>query len=118
MQVRSLWEDFQNLRAGDIFLASYPARSGRLGRGICLVLSCRAGAVEARTVTTQWPVTFDRTSLMGEYDGTPFTVTYAKPLPQDVQSGLLSLDRRFSAGDESKLTAEEKRALLFVAKLP
>ena len=83
------------------------------------MLSHSADVVEARTITTQWPLTFDRTSLIAvSKTGTPFTATYAKPLPQNVQSALLSLDRRYFAGGEARLTSEEKEALLFVADLP
>ena len=63
MQTDDLMASFRQLDVGDIFLATYPTQSGNVGSGIFLVIgSCKVW-IKARTVTTQWNVTFERSVL-------------------------------------------------------
>lgn len=116
MQSENLRENFRALTVGDIFLATYPGIGGERGTAICLVVAVRGDRIEARTVTTQWSLGFDRSSLKATLpSGTVFTVVHAQPLPPEVHSVLVGLDNRYFAGGEPTLTDDEKHALLSVA---
>lgn len=103
-----------NIAVGDIFNAECPSGAGLL----CLTLSVTEHAIQARTVTTQRLYEFDR--RLGRRLGgkSECVIDSVAALPADIHNILLGLDRRYRLGkdpDRFALTADEKRALVFVA---
>ena len=103
------------LTVGDIFHAESPNGASL----ICLVTSVTKDTIEARTVTTQFHCRIDRRTGVGKWSDrqVPCTVDSVAPLPAEVHSVMLEMDRkyRFERDPEKlKLNGAEKRALLFI----
>lgn len=102
---------------GDIFHAT-SADGAPL---VSLVTSITGTTILARTMTTQYPLKFDRQTgkgkLKGEVRAVPCTIDSIAPLPVDIHNVMLGLDRKFRLEwkeDRIKLNEDEKRALLFL----
>ena len=110
-------EVLANLVVGDIFHAT----SAKHSRLICLVTAVTDTVIHARTMTTQFLLKVDRQTGKGEVKGVtatiPCTIDSVTPLPVDIHSIMLGLDRksRLERNEErEKLTQDEIRALLFL----
>lgn len=107
----------RRLAAGDIFHAESPNGASL----VCLTLAVTETVVHARTVTTQHDLAFDRrtgVAVVGS-ESVVCTIDSAAPLPLEVHNAMLGLDRKFRLEkdlEKIKLTAAEKRALLYVDK--
>ena len=117
--------DLANLGVGDIFHAECPNGASV----ICLVLSVTPTTIEARRITTQESLSFDRQT--GVEQAAPeqavAIIDSVAPLPSEIYNVFLELDRKYGAlmamDEESrfqdleqfKLTDAEKKALIFVA---
>jgi len=113
----------RNLAAGDIFHARSPNGASL----VCLVTSVSDSKVCARRITTQEDLEFDRQSGI-ELGPIRSRIDSVAPLPTDIHNIFLEMDRRngeisrdikngFRLEDDPeriKLTADEKRALLFL----
>jgi hypothetical protein len=88
---------------------------------ICLVTAVTDTTIHARTMTTGYLLKVDRQTGEGEVEG-PIETTACKidsvsPLPVEIHNIMLGLDRksRLERNEErTKLTEDEKRALLFL----
>ena len=99
------------LTVGDIFHGE-----GSNGASlICLVTAITEASIQARTMTSQYDLEFDRQTGICEWGGETGVINSIAPLPADARETLLGLDRRYRSGDDSKLTDAEKHALIFVA---
>jgi hypothetical protein len=104
------------LAVGDIFHAEAPNGASL----ICLVVAVSEATIQARTVTTQTQLEFDRRTGIAQSgdDRVPCTINSAAPLPLDVHDVMLGIDRKFRLErdpERLKLNEAEIRALLFVA---
>src|SRR3954469_16570190 len=83
---------------------------------ICLVTLVANGQIWARRVTTQEHLVFDLTTGLAEISDNSVvcTIDTTAPLPANIHEVLLKLDRRYGAGEDSRLRREERDALLFV----
>jgi hypothetical protein len=113
-----------NLVVGDIFHAEAPNGAS----SICLVLSVNETAIQARRVTTQENLNFDRQTRVEQAtdEQALAVIKSVAPLPAEIQNVFLKLDQKYGvlmAMDEKarfadlkrlKLTDAEKKALLFV----
>jgi len=114
----------RNIAVGDIFHAEAPNGASL----ICLTRSVTETKIHARRVTTQSYHEFDRTTGVEECERNPCTIDSVAPLPPDIQNIILGLDRKYREAEyqraeypdkpwdpgESRLTDDQKRALLFV----
>ena len=112
------------LDVGDIFHAQAP-RGASL---VCLVLAVGERIIQARLVTTQENLEFDRTTgvKLNDKRKTPCVIDSVAPLPAEIHEVFLELDKkyrvlmamdereRFADLERLKLTDSEKKALLFV----
>jgi hypothetical protein len=103
-----------NLAVGDIFHAESPNGASL----ICLVVAVTKATIQARTVTTQEHLEFNRQTGIAEWGDEPVlcTVDSVAPLPADIYNVMLGIDRKFRREHESerlKLSDAEKRALLY-----
>jgi hypothetical protein len=114
----TLSDDFQTLAVGDVFYAEYASIEQDSGAAICLVVDHTPDVIVARTVTTQWLLSFDRKTLTapGRAGPATFRVRSVKPLPADIRFVLVGLDARYRAGDNPRLSDAEKHALIFAAE--
>jgi hypothetical protein len=116
-----------HLTVGDIFHADSP-NGAHL---ICLATSVTETTIHARSVTNDQYMEFDRKTGAGivtwRERKTPCTVYSTSPLPEDIHSIILEMDRKTrlaerptdrSTQDEAQpwLNDNERRALLYVAK--
>src|SRR5262249_502900 len=104
-----------NLTVGGIFHAESPNGTSL----ICLIIAVTRTTIQARTVTTQKHLEFDRQTGVAEWgdEAVLSTVDSVAPLPVDIHNVILRIDRKFSLEQEPerlKLNDAEKRALLFV----
>ena len=113
------------LNVGDIFHAESPSGASL----ICLVLSVDKGTIQARRVTTQENLEFDRMTgvKVGDDRETPCVIDSVAALPSEIHDVFLELDEKYRAlmaMDEKsrfedlewlKLTDAERKALLFIA---
>jgi hypothetical protein len=99
-----------SLAVGDIFHAE--ADNG--ASLICLVTDVTDTAIQARTVTTQISLDFDRQSSIGKWGKGTCVVDSIAPLPAEIRHALLGLDRRYALGGDPRLLDTEQRALVFV----
>ncbi|MBA2397161.1 MAG: hypothetical protein H0V72_00335 [Bradyrhizobium sp.] len=104
-----------NLAVGDIFHAECPNGSSL----ICLAAAVTKTIIQARTVTTQKHLEFDRRTGIAELGDELVlcTVDSVAPLPADIHNAVLGIDRKFRLEQEPerlKLSASEKRALLYI----
>ncbi|WP_146014143.1 hypothetical protein [Trinickia dabaoshanensis] len=105
----------RNLVVGDVFHAESPNGASL----ICLVTQVDEISIYARTVTTQVQYLFDRrTGLSGSNnDQVTCTIDSIEPLPVEVYSTILGIDRKFRLScspEKFKLNEAEKSALVFV----
>lgn len=111
------------LRVGDIFHAEYPNGA----KCICLVLSVHDGSIQARRVTSQEILEFDRGNGVEKRGrGYPLAVINSvAPLPAHTHNVFVELDRKYGAvhGQKEvfeqnpgyfKLTDVEKNAFRFI----
>jgi hypothetical protein len=107
--------NFDKLQVGDFFHAVCPNRASL----ICLVTAVTDAEIYARRVTTQDDLVFDRRTgitVRGPVSA-PGTIISVAPLPVDIHSIMLELDRRYRLGQEPdrfKLTDVEKQAFIFL----
>jgi hypothetical protein len=112
-----------NLSTGDIFHAEYPNGA----KCICLVLTVTDATIQARRITSQEDLEFDRQNGMEKVvEGEPLAViTSVAPLPIEIHNVFLELDRKYRAvrGQKDivqrhpeyfKLTDAEKKAFLSI----
>jgi hypothetical protein len=105
----------RNIVPGDIFHGHWPNGASL----ICLVTRVEGSVIEARTVTSQYELMFDRDTgqeLHGDQKGLGIIDSVA-PLPLDVHNIFLGLDRRMRLernSERMKLSEAEKKAILFV----
>jgi hypothetical protein len=112
-----------NLNVGDIFHAEYSNGASC----ICLVLSVNDRTIEARRVTSQENLKFDRhTGIEKANDRQALAVINSvAPLPPEIHSTFLALDEKYGAvhgrrevfernPEYYKLTDAEKKAFRFV----
>src|SRR5947207_853489 len=105
----------RKLVAGDVFHAESPNGASL----ICLVISVTENTIQARTVTTQIHLEFDRETGIAEYgiELVPCTIDSVAPLPLEIYNVILGIDRKFRLEnnlERFKLSDAEKRALLYV----
>jgi hypothetical protein len=100
----------RSLAVGDIFHAE-----GDNGASlICLITAITDTAIQARTVTSQLSLDFDRQTGIGGWGKGTCVVDSIAPLPTEIRDALLGLDRRYALGGDPKLLDAEKRTLVFV----
>jgi hypothetical protein len=102
---------FRAVAVGDIF-------HGEGGNGaslICLATAVTKDTIHARTITSQYELEFDRGTGVCEWGTSTGIIDSVAQLPNEIRRDLLSLDRRYRAGDNATLSDAEKRALIFVA---
>jgi len=113
------------LDIGDIFHAEYPNGA----KCICLVLSVNDATIQARRVTSQESLEFDRQTGIEKANGEePLAVINSvAPLPAEIHNVFLELDRKYAAvhgrddifernPEYFKLTDAEKKAFRFIDK--
>ena len=81
-----------SLAVGDIFHAESPNAASL----ICLVLAVTETTIQARTMTHQIHLEFDRQTGVAEWgdDRVPCVVDSVAPLPADIHNVMLGLDRK------------------------
>ena len=113
-----------NLSVGDIFHAECPNGASC----VCLVLALDDIAIQARRVTTQENLKFNRETGVEQVtdEQTPAVINSVAPLPVEIHDALLKLDQkykalmtmdeksRFTDPERLRLTDAEKKALIFV----
>jgi hypothetical protein len=99
-----------SLTIGDLF----HAEGDNGAKLICLVTGVIEKTVEARTVTSQIWLEFDRRTGIGKRGNGTCEIDSIAPLPIEIRDVLLGLDQRYVRGEDPKLLDTEKRALLFV----
>lgn len=111
-----------DLDIGDTFHAAYPNGASC----VCVVLSVNGNVIHAKRMTTQEDIDFDReTGVEKCPDGEAKAVMNSiEQLPPDIRDTLFGLYRKYSGITQKdwkeedlerfKLTASEKKALLFV----
>jgi hypothetical protein len=102
------------LVAGDIFHAS-----GQKGASlICLTVSVTEATIQARRVTTQEDLEFDRQTGIEKCDDRPASrIDSVAPLPLPVLNVILGIDRKYRLlqdPEQGKLTDAEIKALVYV----
>lgn len=116
----------RKIAVGDIF----HARATNDASFICLALQVREKTIFARRMTTQSVHEFDRTTGIEGPEHSPLIIDSIEPLPADIRDEMLGLDRKYQEDEqhraedsnwkmpdeEAKLTAEQIRTLLFIAK--
>lgn len=107
-----------NLVVGDIFHAEYPNGA----KCICLVMSVNDTIIQAKRITSQDILQFDRRTgieKVGEEDPVAIINSVA-PLPTEIHDTFLELDRKYKKytpdqdPEQFKLTETEKKALRFI----
>jgi len=94
---------------------------------ICLVTAVTDRLIQTRTVTSQYEFDFNRDTGVAEVsdEKTPCVINSIAPLPADTHQIMLGLDRKFRVvidwekpndWEKVKLTKDEIRGLIFVAK--
>jgi hypothetical protein len=113
----------RKLAVGDIFHARNPETSASL---VCLVTGLDDGTIYARRIHTQDDVRFDRTTGL-RMPSARTRIDCVTPFPPDIHNIFLQMDRKhrehtemFLKGiepeaEQRKLTAEERRANLFIS---
>ena len=103
----------KNLAVGDIFHAECPNGASL----ICLVMAVTKTRIQARTMTHQIYLEFDRKTGVAKWGDVPCVVDSVAPLPVDIHNVMLGLDRKMRLEQDPerfKLNDAEKRALIFV----
>jgi hypothetical protein len=100
------------LAVGDLF----HARSPNGAKLICLAIFATETTIQARRVTTQEPLEFDRrTGVEISDDGPDCRIDSVTPLPADLRSVIMGIDRKYRAErdpERLKLTGAEIKALV------
>jgi hypothetical protein len=114
-----------NLDVGDIFHAEYPNGASC----VCLVLSVNDASLQARRVTTQENLEFDRhTGVERDSNAQSLAVINSvAPLPAEIYDVFLAMDQKYQAfmamdeksrfeqdPEQFKLTDAEKKAFRFI----
>ncbi len=102
------------LLVGDIFHAICPNKASY----ICLVEAVTSDRIQARRVTTQEHVEFDRSTGLTTGGAVPCTIDFIAPLPVHVHNVMLGLDRKMRLErnpERFKISEEEKEALHFMS---
>ena len=105
-----------NLAVGDIFHAESPNTPSM----ICLVMAVTETRIQARTVTHQLHMEFDRQTGVAKWGDERVlgaVVNSVAPLPVDIHNVMLGLDRKMRLEQDPeriKLNDAEKRALVYV----
>jgi len=113
----------RNIVVGDIFHAAAPNGASL----ICLTRRVTKTTILARSVTTQSYGEFNRVTGVEDCEGTPGTINSVAPLPADIHEIMVGLDQRYREveyrlaedpdgpwdAEQSKLTDDQKRGLLF-----
>jgi hypothetical protein len=111
----------QSLAVGDVFHGHCPKSGASL---ICLVTSVSDNRIDARRITTQDDLQFDRRT--GLEVGNVSAIDCVVPFPPDIYDIFLEMDRKYRElyemvrdgvefdWERCKLTPDEKRALLFI----
>jgi hypothetical protein len=89
-----------------------------------LVLSVDQTTIQARRVTTQENLEFDRRTgvTVDDDEGIPCVIDSVAPLPAEIHAVFLELDRKYQKyrpdrePERFKLTDAEKKAMLFVGQ--
>jgi hypothetical protein len=109
-------EALNKLVVGDIFHAESPNAPSL----ICLVVAVTETRIQARTVTHQLHLEFDRQTGVAKWGDERVLgaiVNSVAPLPVDIHNVMLGIDRKFRLEQDLerlKLNDAEKRALVFV----
>jgi len=112
----------RNLRSGDIF----HGHGSNGAEFIALVTEVRGEIIEARTMTSQIELLFDRETGESVWTEFPFwrdnnvscVIDSIAPLPLEIHEVLLGLDRKMRLErdpERVKFTEAEKNALLFIS---
>jgi hypothetical protein len=105
-----------SLAVGDIFHAESPNAPSM----ICLVMAVTETRIQARTVTHQLHLEFDRRTGVAKWGDARVlgaVVNSVAPLPVDIHNVMLGIDRKFRLEQDLeriKLNDAEKRALVYV----
>ena len=113
-----------NLGVGDIFHAEAPNGASL----ICIVLSVDEGIIQARRVTTQENLAFNRKTgvKVGDDRERPCAIDSVAPLPAEIHNAILDLDKknaaimamdeksRFQDLERLKLADVHGKALIFI----
>ena len=104
----------RQIKVGDFFHAKSPNGAKML----CLTTAVDENTIHARRITTQMDHEFDRISGLEKGAGAGYgKIDSVAPLPPEIRDVFLDLDHRYRTSKEpgrSRLTDEEKRALLFI----
>jgi hypothetical protein len=102
----------RGLTEGDIFHAESPNGASL----ICLITNISETQIQARTVTSQLHLEFDRRTGVAEWaeDRVECTIDSIEPLPIDIFNLMLRIDRRYRIGSDPRLIEEEISALVYV----
>lgn len=104
----------RTIGVGNIFHARSPNGASL----VCLVTSVSINTIYARRITTQEDLEFDRqTGIESGKERILSRIDSVAPLPADVHDVFVELDRKYRIErdpERLKLTASEKRALLFL----
>lgn len=108
----------RKIAVGDFFRTTSPNQASLP----CLALEVTTDSIRARSIASRFDLKFDRTSgiaAFSEYErNVDCIIDSLAPLPPDVHRVMLGLDRKYASPSEEseKLTEDEKRALVFVAR--
>lgn len=109
------------LNVTDIFHAEAPGGA----QLICLVTSVSETAIQARAVTSQVSLIFDRRTGVASWGRDTCEIDSVEPLPAGIHEVLVALDRKYQSDCKSgfrrpeaefRLSDTEKRALLFTRR--
>jgi len=106
----------RNIGVGDFFHATCPNGASM----ICLTTAVSDMAIQARRITTQEDLEFDRTTGLekGPYGG-PGRIDSVAPLPPEIHTVFLGLDHRYRTStdpERNKLSQAEIDAILYIDK--
>jgi hypothetical protein len=104
----------RNIKVGDFFHAKCPSGASM----ICLATAVGDATIQARRITTQEDLEFDRmTGMEKGPDGGLCGIDSVAPLPLEIHNVFLGLDHRYRTStdpERSKLTKAEIRAMSFI----
>ncbi len=105
----------RNIKIGDIFHAESPNGASM----ICLATAVSDTTIQARRITTQDDLAFDRNTGVGQSARrrVPCTINSVAPLPPEIHDIFLGLDHRYRTStdpERSKLSEAEIDAILYI----
>jgi hypothetical protein len=112
----SIHSQLATVQVGDIIHGTYPGYGGGEGSAICLVYEITETLIHTRAVTTKYDFIFDRRTGLATQDGWECRLDSLAPLPPDIHSAILDIDRKKPLPEGGLLLPHERDALLFVAK--